>query len=144
LAPVLMWLMSALTPAVLATSYRFSVWMRGDSFSSSDSGCPMPPAAPVGPRRVSGARTAAAHGVGAALRTHDADLDAVRRLQARRTPRQLRLLARDERRVSARWRGATPKKRNRNAPATQRRWEQAAPQARSGDARRCPWPRSAG
>jgi hypothetical protein len=45
-----MWLMSAFTPAVLTTSYRLSVWMRGDSFSKSDSGWPMPPPAPAGAR----------------------------------------------------------------------------------------------
>ena len=83
-----MWLMSALTPAVLATSYRFSVWMRAESFSSSDSGCPMPPAAPVGSRRVSTRNRRQQQ----PQRTDDADFDAVRRLQACRAAPQVRLL----------------------------------------------------
>ena len=125
-----MWLMSALTPAVLATSYRFSVWMRAESFSSSDSGCPMPPAAPVGSRRVSTRDQRQQQ----PQRTDDADFDAVRRLQACRAARQLRLLLQ-----MVRGEGCKPrerrlpvekKKRAPPAPATQRQKGRAALQAR--------------
>ena len=122
-----MWLMSALTPAVLATSYRFSVWMRGDSFSSSDSGCPMPPAAPVCSRGVSTHATASPRWARAAARTDDADFDAVRRLHAGRAPRQLRLLLRVKRGVSGCCRSAGPK----SATATRLRLSIAGRKLRS-------------
>jgi hypothetical protein len=45
-APVFMWLMSAVTPGVLTTSYRWSTETSGFIFISSESGWPIPPDAP--------------------------------------------------------------------------------------------------
>lgn len=43
---VLMWLRSAATPLTFAMSYKWRSETKGDIFIRSDSGCPMPPAAP--------------------------------------------------------------------------------------------------
>ncbi len=81
--------MSAFTPAVLTTSYRLSVWMRGDSLSSSDSGWPMPPPAPAGARLAQ--RGAAQGARRSAQRTDDANLDGAGCVRAARgAPRQVR------------------------------------------------------